>query len=878
MRAIKLFALVSLTLSVLSCTQKEVVRENKKGLYQKDASFRSENIREVSYNFSINLSKANESETYSGVSTIGFELVKPINLSVDFVKGSVEAVIVNKQEVKDFTKNDNFILIPKKHMKKGKNTVAVSFTKEFSKTGSGLYRFKDETDNKVYVYTDFEPYDANEFAPLFDQPDLKAKYTLNVVTPDDWKVISSVQENKKAILENGVHWFFPESAKFSTYIFPLHAGPYKVWRKSAEVNGRTIPMGLFARQSLAKFVKPEFWFKITESGFKYFENYFSTPYPYTKYDQVIVPDFNSGAMENVAAVTFNERTVSRDAKPLRAQRHGLANVIMHEMAHMWFGNLVTMSWWNDLWLNESFATFMANSATHEATEFKEAWLMFFNRTKQWAYSTDQWRTTHPIEADIDSTEVALTNFDGITYGKGASSLKQLVFLIGVENFKKGLASYFKKFAEKNTKLTDFMGELQKNTKENLSGWTTAWLQKEGLNSVKAVPVCKEGKLKRIDFNQGFVSGLDVLRPHKTRVAIWTKSNVVEAPDKEFNFKYDKKVSSWKPEKEMNCPSAVFPNWDDHDYVKVVLDEKSLKSFSKDLGKISNPLLRSQVWASLWSMVRMAELKPEKMHEIIVSQLNDEKDSTVLNSVTGQISGGGSYQRLYYYYTDKEQAKKDRNEVASFFKNHIAKTDDTDLKKILFGSWITMSTDKDLASVKSCLTKCDFDLGFEIDQDRRWWLITKLAVYRSQAFEKSLKEELKRDKSRRAELSALSSRVLYSKDKKQWLDKIFSKDEKLALKEKNAILGGIVPSTQREGYLDFIDESFNEYSKKIDELPARLQRSFAYTFSPYYCGSIKPKESLSEKEIRDSKWSPGVKKALLQRLDVEERCLKIKKGA
>lgn len=863
-----------------SCSNKtaDFKRVESKGLSKKAAEHRAKYISDVEYNFSVDLSKADESDSYSGVSAINFNLKKPVNFTIDFVKGEVITLIINKKKIDKFEKNDHFIAIDKEHLLKGANSIAISFNQEYSTTGSGLYKFTDAEDDNTYVYTDFEPYDANDFVPLFDQPNLKATYSLNVLVPDSWKVISSVKENRKAIRDKSVQWFFPKSEKFSTYIFPLHAGPYSVWRKNAKVNGREIPMGLFARKSLATYVRPDFWFKITESGFNYFENYFSTKYPYQKYDQILVPDFNSGAMENVAAVTFNERNVSRDKKPLRAQRAALANVIMHEMAHMWFGNLVTMNWWNDLWLNESFATFMANSATYDATEFKEAWLTFFNRTKQWAYSEDQWRTTHPIEAEIASTEVALTNFDGITYGKGASSLKQLVFLIGVENFKKGLASYFSKYAEKNTELKDFISELQKNTKEDLSQWTKLWLQKEGLNSVKSKINCSdEGILKDITFEQGFVSGKEVLRPHKTKIALWTSSSVEEKPSYIFDFKYEGKSNVWKPSKSLKCPVAVFPNWEDHDYVKVVLDEKSLKAFSGKLSKIESPLLRSQVWASLWSMVRMAELEPKKMHEIVLNQMAQENDNVILISALNQIIGVGGYSDLYYYYKENDLAKKDKQAVVDFFKAQMIKTSDLDAKKIFFTGWVYLATEKSLASVKSCLKKCDFNIGFEIDPDRRWLLIQKLAEYRDKDFNKVLKAELKNDKSRNAQLYALSSKVLYSKDKKEWLSKIFDKDssEEFALKEKMAIMRSIVPDSQKESYLGLIEESFNTFSSKINNEPSRIQRSFGYYFAPYFCGDKKSKSNLSDSLIKKSDWSPSFKKTLLQGLDREERCLKIK---
>ncbi len=286
--------------------------------------------------------------------------------------------------------------------------------------------------------------------PCFDQPDLKAVYSLKADAPADWRVISTAGEEKTEVSGARKTWTFAKTQKLSTYVFSVHAGPYHVWTSSAGA----IPLRLFARESLAKYVPAGEWLELTRQGLDFYGAYFDLPYPFKKYDQILVPDFNEGAMENVGAVTFGERYVSRSTQTLE-EREETADTILHEMAHMWFGDLVTMKWWNGLWLNESFATYMSALAQSRATRYTRSWQSFFAAEKQWAYETDQRATTHPIEGDVADTGHAFADFDGITYGKGASVLKQLAYLLGEEKFRDGVRLYLKEHAYGNAEEKDF---------------------------------------------------------------------------------------------------------------------------------------------------------------------------------------------------------------------------------------------------------------------------------------------------------------------------------------------------------------------------------------------------------------------------------------
>lgn len=850
-------------------------RVNEAGLSKTVSVKRKSLLSDVTYHFNIDLKDVVKSDSYSGSSKVDFKYKKELStedyLTIDFEGGKVLAVLVNEKNISNFKYNGHFLSVPSSLFKKDDNSIKINFTQNYSKTGSGLYKFKDTQDKKVYVYTDFEPYDANMFAPLFDQPNIKATYSLNVTAPSNWSIITSVAEQSTQTEDAVSNWSFPKSEKFSTYIFSLHGGPYKVWNDQIKLKSKSIPLRLFARQSLAENVRPEFWFKITKQGFNFFEKYFSTEYPYAKYDQVIVPDFNSGAMENVAAVTFNEHYVSKEKKPLRAQRRGLANVIFHEMAHMWFGNLVTMDWWNDLWLNESFATFMANTGLYYNTEYTETWSSFFSRRKQWGYSEDQWRTTHPIEGLIPSTTVATSSFDGITYAKGASSLKQLVFLIGEEKFKIGLADYFKDFSNKNTKRVDFINSLQKHTTEDLNAWTKEWLQTKGLNSVMASFSCAAGKLSQIIFEQGVVSGDEKLRTHKLEVAIWSDA-YIKKPSHLYPIKIQGKSTAWIPKEEINCPKAVYPNWNDYAFIKVQMDEKSFDFISKNINLFDSKMFRAQFWASLKDMLKFGEIAPEKAFSTLKKRLEGEKDFDTASSILGLLYPS---KPLFYYYKNQKMSLNHRKEISMLMRKLIIKTKSTDLKKMYFSNWMYTTYEDNPLELYKCLNdKCSFDLGFDIDVDKKWMLANLLS---SRRFEKNdyVTLLLKKDSSRRSLLAKLASDVRSSKNKKEWLAKALDADSKISLKERNTIIANLIPYTQRNEYFKFRQDSFFNNINGVKYLPERTQRVFASNFSPLFCGDYEKNIPITEAQIKGSKWDFGVKKTLLKSLDSEERCLKIK---
>ena len=307
----------------------------------------------------------------------------------------------------------------------------------YTNTGEGLHRFVDPVDGEVYLYSQFEVPDSRRVFAVFEQPDLKATFQFTVTAPADvagHQQLADARPRRRSP-DGAATWAFEPTPRISSYITALIAGPYQsVHSELTEFERPRHPARrLYARASLFEYLDADYIFDITRKGFAYYEEKFGYPYPFAKYDQLFVPEFNAGAMENAGAVTFTETYVFR-SKVTDAIKERRVVTILHELAHMWFGDLVTMKWWNDLWLNESFAEWASTIATAEATEWTEAWATFQSMEKSWAYQQDQLPSTHPIVATINDLEDVQVNFDGITYAKGGSVLKQLVAWVGIEEF------------------------------------------------------------------------------------------------------------------------------------------------------------------------------------------------------------------------------------------------------------------------------------------------------------------------------------------------------------------------------------------------------------------------------------------------------------
>jgi len=556
--------------------------------------------------------------------TVEFEALPGADTYIDLVADRVHSAVLNGHAI-DISGYDESTGIALKGLAQ-RNVLVVSADCYYSNTGEGLHRFVDPVDGEVYLYSQFETADAKRMFACFDQPDIKAVFDITATAPAHWQVISNGATASAA--EHGetkVHTF-TTTPRMSTYLVALIAGPYARWDDVYADAHSEIPLGLFCRASLAPFMDAERLFTETKQGFDFYHCNFGVPYAFGKYDQLFVPEFNAGAMENAGAVTFLEDYVFR-SKVTRYSYERRAETLLHEMAHMWFGDLVTMRWWDDLWLNESFATFASVLCQADATEYSEAWTTFANVEKSWAYRQDQLPSTHPIAADIPDLHAVEVNFDGITYAKGASVLKQLVAYVGLDHFLAGLRDYFTVHAFGNATFDDLLGALERASGRDLSDWGRQWLKTTGLNTLRAdFDVDAQGKFTRFAITQGGAApGAGETRVHRLAVGVYDDQGgkLVRVHREEFDVVGP--VTEVPALQGVPRGKLVLVNDDDLTYCSMRLDPESLKLATERITDIAEPLPRTLVWSAAWEMTRDAELKARDFVTLVLRGVGGETE-------------------------------------------------------------------------------------------------------------------------------------------------------------------------------------------------------------------------------------------------------------
>jgi aminopeptidase N len=534
---------------------------------------------------------------------------------VDFIGESVERVVVNGVD-RDVAWDGARILLAGLE---GENVVRIEAVGAYSRSGEGLHRFRDPVDGETYLYTQYEPADARRVMPCFEQPDMKARFTFVVSAPAGWHVLSNQAAVRTEVHGDAQTVEFAPTLPLSSYITAVAAGPYHGASGEWERDGLTVPLGAYCRASLARHFDADEILEITRQGLDFFHEAFGFPYPWSTYDQVFVPEYNLGAMENPGLVTFTEAYVFRGAST-DAQHEARANTILHEMAHMWFGDLVTMRWWDDLWLKESFADYMGSHASAAATRFADAWVSFAARRKAWAYQQDQLPTTHPIVADIPDLEAAKLNFDGITYAKGASVLKQLVAYVGEDAFFEGARRYFRAHAYGNTTLDDLLADLEAASGRDLRAWSAAWLETTGMSTLT------------YDREAGELIQADP-RPHRLAIGCYAlrdgrleRTALVEADLRDERTRV-----------ELPDADLVLINDGDLTYAKARLDARSLDAVEEALSTLEDALARGLVWSALWNATRDGELPARRYLEIVRRHAPAEAHVGLLGGVTGNAA-------------------------------------------------------------------------------------------------------------------------------------------------------------------------------------------------------------------------------------------------
>ena len=581
-----------------------------------------------SYHIVLDLTDGNGNpgeRTFGSRTTVEFDALAGADTYIDLAADTVLSATLNGVGI-DVSGYEESTGIPLTGLK-AHNILVVDALCSYSNTGEGVHRFVDPVDNHVYLYSQFETADAKRMFACFDQPDLKAAFDITVTAPGHWEVISNgATLDTQRTGEAAVHTF-KATPRMSTYLVALIAGPYARWDDVYSDDHGDIPLGIFCRKSLAEYMDHERLFTETKQGFAFYHNNFGTPYAFGKYDQLFVPEFNAGAMENAGAVTFLEDYVFR-SKVTRASYERRAETVLHEMAHMWFGDLVTMQWWDDLWLNESFATFASVLCQAEATEYTQAWTTFANVEKSWAYRQDQLPSTHPVAADIPDLHAVEVNFDGITYAKGASVLKQLVAYVGLESFLAGLRDYFRDHAFGNATFGDLLGALEKSSGRDLSSWGRQWLRTTGLNTLRPdFDVDADGKFTRFAIAQGGAKpGAGETRVHRLAVGIYDQDNsgkLVRVHREELDV--DGPTTEVAALQGISHGKLILVNDDDLTYCSLRLDPESLQTVLTRIADIADPLPRTLAWSAAWEMTRDAELRARDFVALVMSGLHAESE-------------------------------------------------------------------------------------------------------------------------------------------------------------------------------------------------------------------------------------------------------------
>ncbi|WP_229229300.1 aminopeptidase N [Sinomonas cyclohexanicum] len=710
-------------------------------LTRSEAIERAEAIRHVD-NYHVELDLARGDRVFGSRTTVRFTAQEGASSFIDAITDTVRSVTLNGEALDPAVVSDG-VRIQLPHLA-AENELVVDADALYMNTGEGLHRFVDPVDGEVYLYTQFEVPDSRRMFAVFEQPDLKASFRFTVTAPSHWEVVSNsaTPEPVRVPGEDASSvWDFAPTPRISSYITALVAGPYQsVTDSLVNSAGRTVPLGIFARKSLIQYLDAENIFGITKAGFAFYEREFGCEYPFEKYDQLFVPEFNAGAMENAGAVTILESYVFR-SKPTQATVERRAITVLHELAHMWFGDLVTMRWWDDLWLNESFAEFMSHLAAAEGTDFRHAWTTFASVEKSWAYRQDQLPTTHPIFADITDLADVEVNFDGITYAKGASVLKQLVAWVGQEHFMEGVRRYFAKYAWGNTVLADLMAELEAASGRDLTSWGTAWLETAGVNTLSPqIATDDAGRILSFAVRQSAVPDYPTIRPHRLAVGFYDRdASGALTRTHRVELDVDGELTEVPELVGTTRPALVLLNDDDLAYAKVRLDPVSLATATESLKDIAESLPRALVWGSAWDGARDGETPARAYVDLVLSNIGAESDASVVQTLLRQLAT-----TLEYYVAPEAQSEAKRGAAARLWGLAREAEAGSDSQLQFVKSFAALAaTAEHLDAVAGLLDGAVEVPGLTVDQDLRWDLVASLAAGGRNS-QQGIDDELARD--------------------------------------------------------------------------------------------------------------------------------------
>ncbi|WP_371783983.1 aminopeptidase N [Streptosporangium subroseum] len=825
--------------------------------------------------YAVELDLTEGEERFESITTVRFTSVRAgAETFIDLAEAKVRRAVLNGVELDVTGYDPETGRLPLPDLAET-NELRIDADCSYTRTGEGLHRFVDPVDKSVYLHSQFETADAHRMYACFDQPDLKATFELTVLAPSYWEIISNATPDSADELEGhrGRHgalqaakrWHFPATPVLSTYITALCAGPYH--KVTSEHDG--IPLGLYCRASLAEHLDADNIFEITRQGFDFYHEVFGVRYPFGKYDQLFVPEFNAGAMENAGCVTFLEDYIFR-SRVTDAIIERRAETILHEMAHMWFGDLVTMRWWDDLWLNESFATYASVLCQAEATRWGQgAWTTFANVEKSWAYRQDQLPSTHPIAADIVDMHAVEVNFDGITYAKGASVLKQLVAYVGLDNFLAGVRDYFNEHAWGNTELKDLLGALERTSQRDLSSWSKEWLETSWVNTLRpSFTVDAEGRFLEFQVLQEAPADYPTLRSHRVAIGLYSLrgDELVRTKRVELDV-VGARTAVAELVGELQ-PDLVLINDDDLTYAKVRLDDRSLRTLvDGGIAKFTESLPRALSWSAAWDMTRDAEMTTRDYLALVISGVSSIKDITVAQTVLRQA------RQAVQQYADPAWRSQGLALLASALRSLVDGAEpgsDHQLAYVNALSTVATSTE-DLAFLKELLDGSTVLDGLTVDTDLRWTLVQSL-VSGGVLGDEDIAGELLRDATANGERSAALSRASIPTPEAKanaWSTMIEGKLSGALLR--STILGFMDPR-----HPDLLEPYAAKYFEEIGSIWKSWTSDSAQNFATgcYPALSISPETVARTQElIAESQPSHALKRLLLEGADGVSRALR-----
>ena len=705
-------------------------------LTRAEAQRRAELLHVESYTVELDLTGHEQGDTFGSRTAVKFSCTEPgAETFIEIAAERIEDAYLNGEPV------STLAFDPKTGLKitglAAENELIVNAICSYSSDGQGLHRMVDPVDKQTYLYSQFEVADAQRVYACFDQPDLKAAFTFEVRSPANWVVISNMPAVSETVVEAvGLKvTLFEESVRMSPYITAICAGPYFSVRETHD----GIDLGLYCRESMKDYLDPEGVFEVTRQGFDHFHEKFGVRYPLPKYDQIFAPEYNFGAMENFGCITIAEASFLFRSQVTDFELEQRANVILHEMAHMWFGDLVTMRWWDDLWLNESFAEWASHWANVEATRFDGAWTTFLSARKNWGYGADQQPTTHPVYTDAADTEEIQANFDGITYSKGASILKQLVAYVGIDPFLAGLRAYFQKHQFSNAVFSDLLGELEAASGKELKDFADTWLRTAGVSTLRPeVDVDADGNYTSVTVLQEVPAEHPTHRTHRIAIGLYDLDGASLVRRERIEVDVTDAATPIPALAGVKQPDLLLLNDDDLTYAKLRLDERSLATAVGRTSALGDSLARALIWAAAWDMLRDAELPAKQFVQLGHSSLTTETDINIVTVAQRQVAGSLAY-------ADPARRAELREQWAQAAKAAMdAAAPASDAQRSWAKAYASASrSEADLARIAGWLEGDDVPEGLAVDADLRWSLLTGLVASGAVA-EEAIDAELDRD--------------------------------------------------------------------------------------------------------------------------------------